>query len=53
LLFSKLREHPHTLIIFLAVSDFMLSWKFILTALYPGSASLQNIYYVCMLQGKS
>jgi hypothetical protein len=50
LLISKLRENPHTLVVFLALSDFMLSLKFIATALYPGSASLQNIYEICMLQ---
>lgn len=47
---KSLRHHPTNLVLFLAFSDFMFSAKFALTAVIPGSESLQDDNAICLTQ---
>jgi hypothetical protein len=49
-LVKPLRQHPHSLVVLLSLCDFFLSWKWILTTVFPDSSHFQYEANICLLQ---
>ncbi|PRP83793.1 hypothetical protein PROFUN_08991 [Planoprotostelium fungivorum] len=50
LLIKPLRKHPTNLVFWLSICDLFFSFKFLLTSIIPGSASLARVEWICYSQ---